>query len=106
MMNTINLQAELGRRHWDVYNDGKTQWQTIRFDAAIGILPVEGFGGYMITSISPEEITIESTLNRYEKYTLTPGATIVISYDVDGREWSDGCVYDGTTCTLRLTWHE
>lgn len=99
-----NLQAELGQRHWNVYSDGNTQWQTTQFDAAIGNLPIDKFGSYRISAISDSEITIENDYNQEEKYRLTPGATIVISYGINGREWSDGCVYDGNSYTLKLTW--
>lgn len=108
-MKTINLQAESGHRKWTVYNSGTTYWRTPQFfEAVIGNLPVndEKFAKYQIVDISEDEITIvcKYGYGLDEKYTLTPGKSIVLSYDVEGREWSDGCSYDGDTYILKLTW--
>lgn len=100
-MKTISLQVELGQSHWTMYTSGTTYWRISQIEAAIGDLPVAGFRDYQIVDISDNEITIE---HYDEKYTLTPGETVQFSYDIEGREWSDGCVYDGDTYTLKLTW--
>ena len=97
----ITLRVEYGRRHWTVYDDGETQWQTISLPAALGNLPIDKFQGYRIVEIAQDRLVIACG---DETHILTPGKTIVISREIDGREWADGCVYDGNTYTLKITW--
>ena len=97
----IMLLVEYGRRHWTVYDDGETQWQTISLPAALGPLPVDKFRGYSIMEITSDQLVIACG---DETHVLTPGETIVISRVIDSREWSDGCIYDGNTYILKITW--
>lgn len=97
----ITLRVEYGRRHRTVYDDGETQWQAISLPAALGNLPVDRFRGYRIVEIESDRLVIACG---EETHVLRPGETIVISREIDGREWADGCVYDGYTYTLKITW--
>lgn len=95
------LRIEYGRRHHTVYGEGETEWQTLPFVARLGGLPVDKFRGYRITEIGPERMVIACG---EELHILRPGETLVLVREVDGREWSDGCVYDGDTYILKIIW--
>lgn len=97
----IILRAEYGRCHWTVYDDGKMEWRPIPFVARLGYLEVDNFRGYRIVEITSNRIVIACG---DEVHILRPGETLEISREVDGREWSDGCVYDGNTYNLKITW--
>ena len=70
--------------------------------AELGDLKFIGFGSMKIARIEKNCIT----LTRWDKdtYQLTPGETLKLSDTIEGREWSDGCVYDGDDYKLELTW--
>lgn len=70
-------------------------------DAKLGKLEISGFWNYEITSIKPDCITIEFY---EEKYEVRPDAPLHIYKEIEGREWSDGCVYDSDEYTLDLKW--
>ena len=36
--------------------------------------------------------------------TLTPGGSLHFSAEIEGREWSDGCVYDGDEYSMTISW--
>lgn len=97
----VMLQARFGRRRWTVYDDGETEWLTLCLPLAPGDLPVDRFSAYRITEIAPERIVISGC---GETHILTPGASVTLSREVEGHEWSDGCVYDGNTYILTITW--
>ena len=37
-------------------------------------------------------------------YVLKPGKSLQFYAEIEGREWSDGCVYDYDNYSLTITW--
>ena len=70
-------------------------------EAKLGKLGIQGFWSYEITSIKSDCITIEFY---EEKYEVRPDKPLHLYKEIEGREWSDGCVYDSDDYTLDLTW--
>lgn len=96
----IVLHAKYGRKEWSISNDGKWEWKEKDFEAKLGSLDYY-IGGLNIARIEQGCIT----LTRYDSTELlTPGQTVSFYQEVEGREWSDGCVYNGTDYQLILTW--
>ena len=94
------LHAKYGRKEWSISNDGKWEWKEKDFEAKLGSLDYY-IGGLNIARIERGCIT----LTRYDSTELlTPGQTVSFYQEVEGREWSDGCVYNGTDYQLILTW--
>lgn len=97
----LTLRAEYGELHWSVYSDGSTRWKDIPLAAVPGFLSVDHFRGYEISEVTPEHITLRCG---EREQILRPGETVILTRSVDGREWSDRCVYDGNTYLLKITW--
>lgn len=71
-------------------------------EAKVGSFPFfMGFGGLRIDRIEKNCITFSDygTI-----YLLTPGDTLYLHHEIEGREWSDGCVYDSEDYYLRIIW--
>ncbi len=96
----VTLHAKYGRKEWSVYSAGEWEWKEEDLEAKIGSLS-QYIGGLKIARIEQDCIT----LTRYDRTEqLAPGQTVSFYQEVEGREWSDGCVYDGTDYQLILTW--
>ena len=62
---------------------------------------MRGFWNYEIVRITKDLIVISF----YErKYYLTPAQPVHMYTEIEGHEYSDGCVYDGDDYTLDITW--
>ena len=92
----ITLHVKSGHR-----NGGDWKHEEKDIVAKRGILKIEGFWNYEITSIKSDCITIEFYK---EKYEVRPGKPLLLYNEIEGREWSDGCVYDSDEYNLELTW--
>ena len=102
MEQEVRLQIRYGHRHWTVYTRGEWEYETIERVYKLGdILQIDGFYGYKITEISDVRIVIEFY---EEKYVLTHDEPIHMFSEIEGREWSDGCVYDGDDYSTDVTW--
>ena len=99
----IKLHVKSGHKSWSVYSDGEWEYHEEDFVAKRGRLNFDGFWGYEITSIKPECIIIEYYDKKYE---LRPDKPLRLSKEIEGREYSDGCVYDGDDYSLELTWQQ
>ena len=97
----ITLHVKSGQKSWSVYNDGTWKYKEEDIVAKRGRLNLDGFWGYEITSIKRDCITIEYYDKKYE---LRPGKPLHLYKEIEGREYSDGCVYDGDDYSLELTW--
>lgn len=98
---TIMLHAKYGHKHWSIGSDSEWKWEESDFEAKIGLLSFIGFGNVKIARIEQHCIT----LTRYERSELlTPGESVSFYAEIEGREWSDGCVYDGDDYQLLLSW--
>lgn len=97
----IILHAQHGRSDWEVGHHDPWKFKESDFEPELGALSFIGFGNVKITSIKKDCIT----LTRYGKtFLLKPGEQVSFFAEIEGREWSDGCVYDGTEYKLVLTW--
>ena len=97
----ITLHAKSGHKSWTVYSDGEWTYNEEDIVAKLGPLNIDGFWSYEITSIKKDCITIEYY---NEKYELRPDKPLHLSKEIEGHEYSDGCVYDGDDYSLTLTW--
>lgn len=97
----VMLHVKSGHKSWTAYSDGEWEYNEEDIQAKLGRLNLDGFWGYEITSIKKDCITIEY----YDKtYEVRPDKPLHLSKEIEGREWSDGCVYDGDEYSLELTW--
>lgn len=97
----VILHAQHGRSDWEVGHHDPWKFEESDFEPELGALRFLGFGNIKITSIEKDCIT----LTRYGKtFLLKPGEQVGFLAEIEGREWSDGCVYDGTEYKLVLTW--
>ena len=73
-------------------------------EAKVGEFPYfSGFGGLRIDRIENRCITFSF----YEAVKLlTPGENIHFYSEIEGREWSDGCVYDSDEYYLDISWEQ
>ncbi len=101
---TIRLHATSGSQSWSIGGKGDWEYEESDIIAQVGRLSFGGFKGYEIVSITSDCITI----SRYdgEEYQLKRGGDLRLHESIDGHEYSDGCVYDGTYYSLVLTWPE
>ena len=97
----ITLHVKSGHKSWTVYSDGDWEYKEEDIVAKRGRLNLDGFWSYEITSIKRDCITIEYY---DEKYEVRPDKPLHLSKEIEGREYSDGCVYDGDDYSLTLTW--
>ncbi len=96
----VTLHARHGHSHWSVGSSGEWKYEESDFTACLGRLSFAGFRAYEIIRITPDCITI----GHYgETCELRPDAPLSLTSSIEGREWSDGCVYDGDDYRLILT---
>ena len=95
------LHARYGQKHWSIGSDGEWEWEEKDFEATLGSLGFIGFGNVKIARIEQGRIT----LTRYDSTELlTPEKNVSFYAEIEGREYSNGCVYDGDDYQLILTW--
>ena len=82
------------------YPDGKEEW-TIEAKTGSIDLPVYTCG-ITIEAIEPERIIVTSYGT--DPRELTPGKTVGYLDEVEGREYSDGCVYESDEYSIAITW--
>lgn len=97
----IMLHVKNGHQSWSV--GGSSDWEYEEYDmqAKLGCLNISGFWNYEITKITKDCITIEFYKDKYE---LRPDSPIQLYNEIEGHEYSDGCVYDGDDYKLEMTW--
>lgn len=99
---SIKIDAKVYRNESDVYGNSDNELlESKDLEAVVGKLPFRMFDNCEIVEVSATEIKFR---RKDETYVLTPGNYIVISVEIDGREWSDGCVYNHTSYDLVLKW--
>ena len=79
---------------------GEEEW-TIEAKVGTLDLPVHTCG-ITIESIEPERIIL--TTYGTAPRELTPGKTVGYLHEVEGREWSDGCVYESDEYNISINW--
>lgn len=97
----VRLHARYGHNHWSVGSSDKWEYCDRDIVAQLGSLDFAGFSSFSIARIEKDCITLTA---RDDTYRLAPGDTLRLANEIDGREWSDGCVYDGDDYSLVLTW--
>ena len=99
----VKLQIKHGRCHWTVYTRGEWEYdEPIEQEYKLGDqLKMFGFYDYRITEITDDHIVIESN---DDKRILTHEKPVYIVTEIEGREWSDGCVYDGEDYSTEISW--
>ena len=96
------LHAKYGHKSWSIASDGEWEWEERDFESALGSLGFIGLGDVKIARIEQDCITLTRS-DRTER--LTPGGKTISFYaEIEGREYSDGCVYDGDDYQLILAW--
>ena len=103
MEQKVKLQIKHGRCHWTVYTRGEWEYdEPIEQEYKLGDqLKTFGFYDYRITEITDDHIVIESN---DDKRILTHEKPVYIVTEIEGREWSDGCVYDGEDYSTDISW--
>ena len=103
MEQKVKLQIKHGRCHWTVYTRGEWEYdEPIEQDYKLGDqLKMFGFYDYRITEITDNHIVIEFN---DDKRILTHEKPVYIITEIEGREWSDGCVYDGEDYSTEISW--
>lgn len=99
---TVILKIHIVDDHWSM-GGGSTTEEDLEQEAAVGPFPQTGFWGLRIERIEADAITF---CFYDEAKVLTKGGKIHFSNEVEGREYSDGCVYDGDDYTIRISWPE
>ena len=99
---TIILHARHGHSSWSISRQGDWKYEESDFEAKLSRLPFLGFGDISIVRIEKDRLTLTDYCGYVKE--LHPGETIHYTAEVEGREWSDGCVYDGDDYSLDLTW--
>ncbi len=100
----VILHARHGHSSWSISRQGEWKYEEKDFEAKLDRLPFTGFGDINIARIENDCITLTDYSNNVKE--LHPGETVHYTAEIEGREWSDGCVYDGDDYSLALTWKE
>ena len=100
----IMLHARHGHSSWSIGSQSDWEHEDCDFEAKVEELPFIGFGDIKIARIEKDCITLTDYFGNVKE--LHPGETVHYSAEIEGREWSDGCVYDGDDYSLDLTWTE
>ena len=102
---TAGIMLHIAWRHgeWTAYSD--TRWEekefTVKAEKGPLNLPVYALRA-SIEKITDQEIIFSRSSE--DTKILTPGETLRFYAEIEGREWSDGCVYDGDEYEMKITW--
>lgn len=98
----VKLHIRVVRSEWSVGGGDKPGEETkLELDAVPGNLPIPGFYWIRVERATDKEIILSFNKRAYK---LTPGEKLHFSESYEGREWSDGCVYDGTDYSVTIKW--
>lgn len=102
---TADIMLHIVWQHgeWETYSDTKTEKKEFTVKAAKGPLQLPVFSCRVdIEKITDHEIVFSQSGEAPQ--TLTPGGSLHFSAEIEGREWSDGCVYDGDEYSMTIHW--
>jgi len=97
----IRLHVKSGHSSWSISSQHPWEYEEYDMEAQLGQLDIRGFRDVKIARIEKQLITLSDSR---QTYLLAPDKPLHLSCEIEGREWSDGCVYDGDDYTLDLTW--
>jgi hypothetical protein len=101
----IVLHARHGHQSWSIGGSSDWEYEESDIQVELGRLGVFiGFGSLKVERIEKNCITL--SYHGSETHLLTPGDTLRFYAEIEGREWSDGCVYDGDDYSLVITWQK
>ena len=101
----IILHARHGHQSWSIGGSSDWEYEEEDFEPKLGRLGC--FIGFSNLEVARMEKNCLTLTRRGEKtFLLKPGETLHFSAEIEGREWSDGCVYDGDSYTLDVTWRK
>ena len=101
----IILKLRSLRERWIAYGEGSQSECFVEEEAKVGPFPQEYFPLIIIKDIQKDKIIISEGSDGEEKV-LTPNGKVCFSYEIEGRECSDGCVCDGTEYYLQIIWEK
>lgn len=97
----IRLHVKWGHSSWSISSQHPWEYEEYDIEAQLGKLDIRGFRDVRIARIEKDLITLN---DHNATYLLAPDKPLNLSCEIEGREWSDGCVYDGDDYSLDLTW--
>lgn len=99
----ITLHARHGHQSWSVGGSGDWEYEECDVQVELGRLGTfSGFWSLKVERIEKGCVTL--SYHGSETHLLTPGDALHFYAEVEGREWSDGCVYSGDDYSLDITW--
>ena len=90
---------------WIAYGEGSQSGWFVEEEAKVGAFPEEYFPLIIIKDIQKDKTIISEGSDGEEKG-VTPNGKVCFSYEIEGRECSDGCVCDGTEYYLQIIWEK
>ena len=102
MEKEVTLQIQYGHCSWTVYTEGDWKYETFERTYKVGDkLGVKHFHDHVITEITDDQITL---VDGDDTQILTHDKPLQVYTEIEGREWSDGCVYDGDDYSTEVRW--
>lgn len=103
MEGQIILKVICTEDHWVAYGPGYEDENVEEVVAKVGPFPQKYFPTLVIEEIDEDRIVISEGLDKSKKV-LTPHSSVRFHYEIEGREWSDGCVCNGTDYYAQIIW--
>ena len=97
------LKVKTSKDTWVAYGPGYKSEDVTEQVVKVGAFPQDYFPSLIIKEISKDRIVISDGEHGKEKV-LTPNGSVRFHYYEEGREWSDGCVCDGTDYDVQIIW--
>ena len=102
MEKEVKLKIQFGWCSWTVYTRGDWKYETFERTFKVGDkLDIKHFRDHVITEIADDHITL---VDGDDTQILTREKPLHVYTEIEGREWSDGCVYDGDDYTTDVFW--
>ena len=103
MEGQIILKAICTEDHWIAYGPGYEDENAKEVVAKVGPFPQKYFPNLVIEEIDDDRIVISEGTDG-SKRVLTRQSSVSFHYEIEGREWSDGCVCDGSDYYAQIIW--
>ena len=99
----VILKVVVTKDRWVAYGPGSEEKYAVEQVEKVGGFPQKFFPTLWIKEIHKDRIVISDGADGPEQV-LTPHSSVMFDYEVEGREWSDGCVCDGTDYYAQIIW--